>query len=80
MGAGHSIAVQNFSENIGILVMVGLYALMVRWGLAVNHAIVLFGFFVSGAMALVMLRHRLNQAKGDSLHLIGMDKPAGHGH
>ena len=80
MGAGHSIAVQNFSENIGILVMVGLYALMVRWGLAVNHAIVLFGFFVSGAMALVMLRHRLNQAKGDSLHLIGMDKPARHGH
>jgi hypothetical protein len=80
MGAGHSIAVQNFSENIGILVMVGLYALMVRWGLAVNHAIVLFGFFVSGAMALVMLRHRLNQAQSDSLHLIGMDKPAGHGH
>jgi hypothetical protein len=80
MGAGHSIAVQNFSENIGILVMVGLYALMVRWGLAVNHAIVLFGFFVSGAMALVMLRHRLNQAHSDSLHLIGMDKPTGHGH
>ena len=79
MGAGHSIAVQNFNENIGILVMVGLYALMVRWGLAVNHAIVLFGFFVSGTMALVMLRHRLNQAKSDSLHLIGMDKPAGHG-
>ena len=26
MGAGHSIAVQNFNENIGILVMVGLYA------------------------------------------------------
>ena len=25
MGAGHSIAVQNFNENIGILVMVGLY-------------------------------------------------------
>jgi MFS family permease len=30
MGAGHSIAVQNFNENIGILIMVGLYALMVR--------------------------------------------------
>src|SRR4030095_185618 len=27
MGAGHSIAVQNFNENIGILVMVGIYAL-----------------------------------------------------
>ena len=32
MGAGHSIAVQNFNENIGILVMLGLYALMVRCG------------------------------------------------
>ncbi len=80
MGAGHSIAVQNFNENIGILTMVGLYALMVRFGLGVNQAIVLFGLFVSGTMALVMLRHRLNQAKGDSLHLIGIDKPPGHGH
>ncbi len=80
MGAGHSIAVQNFNENIGILVMVGLYALMVRQGLAVNHAIVLFGFLVSATMVLVMLRHRMNQAKADSLHLIGMDKPTGHGH
>ena len=43
MGAGHSIAVQNFNENIGILVMVGLYALMVRSGMSVNTAIVLFG-------------------------------------
>ena len=33
MGAGHSIAVQNFNENIGILVMVGLYALMVSAGI-----------------------------------------------
>ena len=78
MGAGHSIAVQNFNENIGILAMVGLYALMVRWGLAVDHAILLFGFCVSGIMALVMLRHRLNQSRSDSLHLIGMEKPTGH--
>ena len=75
MGAGHSIAVQNFNENIGILVMVGLYALMVRSGLSVNAAIVTFGFFVSGAMLLVMWRHRYNQARGDTMHLIGVDKP-----
>ncbi|GGP28294.1 lysophospholipid transporter LplT [Silvimonas amylolytica] len=31
MGAGHSIAVQNFNENIGILVMVGAHALLVRY-------------------------------------------------
>ena len=77
MGAGHSIAVQNFNENIGILIMVGLYALMVRSGLSVNLAIALFGAFVAGTMALVMVRHRLNQSSGDSLHLIGMDKPPG---
>ena len=74
MGAGHSIAVQNFNENIGILVMVGLYALMVRSGMAVSTAIILFGVFVTGSMLLVMWRHRANQREFDSLHLIGMDK------
>jgi len=73
MGAGHSIAVQNFNENIGILVMVGLYSLMVSYGMSVDAAIVLFGLFVAGTMALVMLRHRRNQAQGDLLHLIGAD-------
>lgn len=29
MGSGHSIAVQNFNENIGILLMVGLHGLLV---------------------------------------------------
>jgi MFS family permease len=79
MGAGHSIAVQNFNENIGILLMVGLYALMVRAGIGIDTAIVVFGLFVSGAMLLVLLRHRANQARGDSLHLIGTDR-AGSGH
>jgi len=74
MGAGHSIAVQNFNENIGILLMVGLYALMVRSGISVSLAIVMFGLFVTGAMLLVMWRHRQNQARGDSLHLIGVEK------
>ena len=77
MGAGHSIAVQNFNENIGILVMVGIYALMVRAGININTAIVLFGVFVSGAMVLVMIRHRSNQARSDSLHLIGIDRADG---
>jgi len=70
MGAGHSIAVQNFNENIGILVMVGLYALMVRSGISVNNAVVIFGLFVASAMLLVIWRHRLNQKQSDSIHLI----------
>jgi MFS transporter, LPLT family, lysophospholipid transporter len=77
MGAGHSIAVQNFNENIGILVMVGIYALMLRAGINIDIAIVMFGLFVSGAMVLVMLRHRANQRRGDSLHLIGVDRAGG---
>jgi MFS family permease len=77
MGAGHSIAVQNFNENMGILVMVGLYALMVRSGASISTAIVIFGLFVAGIMVLIMLRHRQNQARGDSLRLIGMEKTRG---
>jgi len=71
MGAGHSIAVQNFNENIGILVMVGLYAAMVKLDLSVYAAIILFGLFVLAMMILVILRHRANQARQDALHLIG---------
>ena len=74
MGAGHSIAVQNFNENIGILVMVGLYAMMVRAGLSISAAIVLFGLSVTGVMLLVIWRHQANQREFDSLHLIGSDK------
>ena len=75
MGAGHSIAVQNFNENIGILVMVGLYALMVRMGISIDSAVMLFGTFVACSTLLVMWRHRVNQAQFDSLHLVGMNKP-----
>jgi len=74
MGAGHSIAVQNFNENVGILVMVVIYALMVRAGLSINVAIVLFGTFVAGTMLLVYWRHRHNQSQVDSLRLVGYEK------
>ena len=77
MGAGHSIAVQNFNENIGILVMVGLYAVLLQTGFSIALAIVVFAVFVTGTMGLVLVRHRYNQARGDSLHLIGMSK-SGH--
>jgi len=74
MGAGHSIAVQNFNENIGILAMVGLYAALLQFGVSIAIAILMFAVFVSGTMGLVMVRHRMNQSRGDSLHLIGMSK------
>ena len=79
MGAGPSIAVQNFNENIGILVMVGMYLFMVRGGMNVNRAIVMFGLFVAATMLLVLWRHLHNQSKLDSLKLIPEDGD-GRGH
>ncbi len=70
MGAGHSIAVQNFNENIGVLVMLSFYALLVFLGLSTNEVIILFGLFVAGTMALVMWRHRINVATADLLQLL----------
>ena len=77
MSAGHSIAVQNFSENASILLMLGLYALLVKLDLSVNIVIVLFGLFVAGVMWLVMKKHAANQREYDSLHLIGEQKHVG---
>ena len=76
MGAGHSIAVQNFNENLSILVMLALYSVMIKAALSIYTIIVIFGLFVSGSMVLVRKRHLQNQRRADSLHLIGMDKPA----
>src|SRR5262245_15502259 len=72
LSAGHSIAVQNFNENLSILVMLGLYSAMIRASFQINVIIVGFGMFVVLTMLAVMVRHRYNQALGDSLHLIGM--------
>jgi MFS transporter, LPLT family, lysophospholipid transporter len=75
MGAGHSIAVQNFNENLSILMMLALYAAMIKADLSIYTVIVLFGLFLAGLMVFVWLRHRRNQRESDSLHLIGMEKP-----
>jgi LPLT family lysophospholipid transporter-like MFS transporter len=74
MSAGHSIAVQNFNENLSVLTMLVLYALMVKLDLNVHIVIVLFGLFVSGTMLMVMRRHAANQREHDSLALIGEHK------
>jgi hypothetical protein len=75
MGAGHSIAVQNFNENIGVLIMLSFYAMLVFLGLSTNEVIVLFGLFVAGTMGLVMWRHKINVATGDLLHMLAGDRP-----
>src|SRR2546423_1611696 len=72
LSAGHSIAGQNFNENISILLMLAIYSAMIKANVHINTIIVAFGAFVVLAMGAVMLRHRYNQSRGDSLHLIGM--------
>jgi len=74
MGAGHSIAVQNFNENLGILTMLSLYALLIWFDVHIYTVIILFGLFVSITMIVVRKWHLNNQSKQDSLHLIGMQK------
>ena len=58
MGAGHSIAQQNFNENISILLLTGAYALMVRADWHIHTIVLVFGLFISAVMATVWLRHR----------------------
>ncbi|MBA3479659.1 MAG: lysophospholipid transporter LplT [Lautropia sp.] len=79
MSAGHSIAVQNFNENLNILLMLSLYALLLKVDLHINTIVVLFGLSVAAAMILVMRRHRANQRNFDSEALIGRQPEAATG-
>lgn len=59
VGAGHAIAVQNVFENLAMIVMVGLYALMVKVSIPVVASASLFGlvvFFAIGTLAWLRLR------------------------
>jgi MFS family permease len=72
MSAGHSIAVQNFNENVSILVMLALYSLMLRLDLHIDLVIAIFGLFVSGSMYLVMQWNAANHRADPHLdRLIG---------
>jgi LPLT family lysophospholipid transporter-like MFS transporter len=75
LSAGHSIAVQNFNENVSILVMLALYALMIKLDLHINVIIAMFGTFVSAAMFLVMRWNAANHRADPGLdRLIGEAK------
>lgn len=72
--AGHSIAVQNFNENIGILVMLAVYALLLKLRLSLPVIIMLFGAFMATAIALVMLWNHMNMRERNWNELIGEEK------
>ena len=74
MSAGHSIAVQNFNENLSVLTMLTVYAIMISLNLNIQVVIVLFGGFVMSTMFMVMKKHQANQREFDSIALIGEHK------
>jgi len=63
MGAGRSIAVQNFNENSSILLMIACYSLMLASGVSITWIIILFGLFVAGTMAIVQRWFTLNKLR-----------------
>lgn len=58
IGAGHSIAVQNFNENLGILLLIGVYTLMVKAELNIHIIVIAFGLFVSLIMSIIYKHYR----------------------
>ena len=60
MGAGRSIAVQNFNEQACILALGALYSLAMGAGLSVFWALALFGALVAAVMLLIAAWHRHN--------------------
>lgn len=81
MGAGRSIAVQNFNEQLCILILGALYSFSAGVGLSAFGAITLFGVVVAGFMWLIKrwherncrdhgaeVEHLLEIARNDNLH------------
>ena len=58
MGAGHSIAVQNFNENLSIGALNGIYAGMISAHFSINTITIIFGAFVGLTMWWLYVKHR----------------------
>ena len=74
MGAGRSIAVQNFNEQACILGLGAFYTGMTRFGLTAFTAIAAFGILVAGTMELIRRWHRRNcvQHSEEIAHLLSI--------
>ena len=81
MGAGRSIAVQNFNEQAAILGLGVALSLITKCGVGVYGAVLFFGLLVAGCMVLFQWWHKRNlvqhpaeigrlleQARNDDLH------------
>jgi MFS family permease len=58
LSAGRSIAVQNFNENLSILLMLGAYAALLALGLDIVSLMVALGTLVALLMGALLWRHR----------------------
>jgi MFS transporter, LPLT family, lysophospholipid transporter len=60
MGAGRSIAVQNFNEQACILGLGAFYTAMTKFGMSAFGAITIFGIVVAGTMEIIRRWHARN--------------------
>ncbi|MBK6716406.1 MAG: lysophospholipid transporter LplT [Burkholderiales bacterium] len=80
MGAGRSIAVQNFNEQACILALGAFYTGMTRFGLSAFAAITAFGLLVAGTMWAIGRWHRRNcvQHREEVERLLAIARSDGH--
>ncbi|MBN9340161.1 MAG: lysophospholipid transporter LplT [Comamonadaceae bacterium SCN 68-20] len=80
MGAGRSIAVQNFNENACILGLGALYSLSLKLGLSVFSSITIFGLVVAGTMWLIgrWLAHNTRCHRKEMARLLGIARRDDH--
>jgi MFS family permease len=80
MGAGRSIAVQNFNEQACILALGAFYAALTKFGLSSFGAIALFGLAVAGTMEAVRRwhRHNLRHHADEVEHLLAIARSDSH--
>jgi MFS family permease len=80
MGAGHSIAVQNFNEQAAILGMGAFYSLSSSLGLSAFGAITAFGLLVAGTMWLIgrWMAHNTRCHRKEMARLLGIARRDDH--
>lgn len=61
MGAGHSIAVQNFNEHISVLGMICLYSLLLKFNTSVTNVINIFAATLVVLFAAIAARYAYNK-------------------
>ena len=63
IGAGNALAVQNFAENIAMLVFVGAYSAATAAGVPVIKVVLGFGLFILMAVGM-LAKIRMDKTKG----------------